>query len=105
MIYAVAAQFEDRHAGSGSSYLASEGFAGTPQEMDYNKYFSYPKSIQDTQEIMEEDVVPADPPQRREVRPTVRFSPADYDRPRAPASARKPKRGRADRQVRGRGQG
>ena len=54
---------------------------------------------------MEEDVVTADPPQRREVRPTVRFSPADYDRPRAPASARKPKRGRADRQGRGRGQG
>ena len=54
---------------------------------------------------MEEDVVPADPPQRREVRPTVRFSLEDYDRPRAPSSTRKPKRGRADRQGRGRGQG
>ncbi|KAG2583538.1 hypothetical protein PVAP13_6KG261300 [Panicum virgatum] len=88
----VAAQFEDRHAGFGSSYLASEGFVGTPQEMDYNQYFSYPHSTQDTQEIVEEDVVPADLPQRREVRPTIRFSPADYDRPRAPSSARKPKR-------------
>ena len=54
---------------------------------------------------MEEDAVPADMPQRWEVRPTVRFSPADYDRPRVPALARKPKRGRVDRQGRGRGQG
>ena len=49
-------------------------------------------------------MVLADLPQRREVRPTVRFSPAEYDRPRAPVSARKPKRGRADRQGRNRGQ-
>ena len=54
---------------------------------------------------MEEDIVPGDLVQRREVRPTVRFSPADYDRLRAPSSTRKPKRGRADRQGRGRGQG
>ena len=48
-------------------------------------------------------MVLGDLPQRREVRPTIRFSPADYDRPRAPASAQKPKRGRTDRQGRGRG--
>ena len=72
--------------------------------MDFGHYFSYPQATQDTQDIVEEDVVLADLPQRREVRPTIRFSPADYDRPRAPVSARKPKRGRADRQGRNRGQ-
>ena len=105
MTYVVAPQFEDRHVGSGSSYSASEGFAGTPQEMDFSQYFSYPPPTQDTQDIVVEEVVPSELAQRREVRPTVRFSPAHYDRPRAPASARKPKRGRADRQGRGRGQG
>ena len=73
--------------------------------MDFSQYFSYPPPTQDTQDIVVEDVVRGDLTQRREVRPTVRFSPADYDRPRAPASARKPKRGRADPQGRGRGQG
>ena len=73
--------------------------------MDFSQYFSYPPPTQDMQDIVEEDIVPSDLVQRREVRPTVRFSPADYDRPRAPASARKPKRGRVDRQGRGRGQG
>ena len=72
--------------------------------MDLSQLFTYPQTTQATQEIVEEDAVLADVPHRCEVRPTVRFSPADYDRPRAPASARKPKRGRVDRQGHGRGQ-
>ena len=107
MIYAARAQYHERHTSSGSSYSASEGygFGATQHEMDLGQYFSYPQATQDTQDIVEEDVVLADLPQRCEVRPTIHFSPAEYDRPRAPVSARKPKRGRADRQVRGRGQG
>lgn len=82
----VGAQYDDRHAGSGSSYSASEayGFRASQHEMDFGHYFSYPQATQDTQDIVEEDVVPANLPQRREVRPTILFSPADYDRPRAP---------------------
>jgi len=73
--------------------------------MDFSQYFSYPPPTQDTQDIVVEEVVPGELAQRHEVRPIVRFSSANYNRPRAPASVRKPKRGRADRQGRGRGQG
>ena len=60
--------------------------------MDFSQYFSYPPPTQDTQDIVVEEVVPGELAQRHEVRPTVRFSPSDYDRPRAPSSTWKPKR-------------
>jgi hypothetical protein len=45
---------------------------------------------------MEEEVVPVAVPQRWEIRPTSRFSPADYEKPWAPVSARKLKRARRE---------
>ncbi|RLM60879.1 hypothetical protein C2845_PM14G08190 [Panicum miliaceum] len=86
---------------------ASEGFGfgGTPQEMDLPQFFTYPQLTPATQEIVEEEVVPVAVPQRREIRPAARFSPADCEKPRAPVSAWKPKRARGEQQGRGRGQG
>ncbi|CAN6371683.1 unnamed protein product [Urochloa humidicola] len=56
-------------------------------------------ALQATQEITEDaEVVPFGPAaQRQEIRPRERFSPVDYERPRAPASARRPKRARGVR--------
>ena len=94
--FVVPPQYEERHAASGSSYSASDG---TLVELDLSQYLSFPQPTQPTQEITEEV------PQRQETRPTNRFSPADYERPRPPASARKLKRPHGERQARGRGQG
>ncbi|RLM56026.1 hypothetical protein C2845_PM10G14350 [Panicum miliaceum] len=80
------------------------GYGGMPQEMDFSQIFTQPQPTPGTQEIVEDKVIPAAVPQRREIRPAARFSPANYEKPRAPASARKPKRARGERQGRGGGQ-
>jgi hypothetical protein len=87
--FAAPPQYEERHGGSGSSYSTLEGFSfsGMPQEMDLSRYFTYLQPTPATQEIMEEEVVPATVPQRW----------ADYEKPRVPTSARKPKRARGER--------
>ncbi|CAO2177848.1 unnamed protein product [Urochloa humidicola] len=89
--------FKARHAASGSSQTVSE--EPLQDEMDLSQFFSYPQTTQATQEFTEDaKVVPFGPAaQRREIRPRERFSPADYERPRAPASARRPKRARGVR--------
>ena len=88
--FSVPPPFDARHAASGSSHSVSEE---TPhEELDVSQFFSYTQPTQLTQEISEEEVLPFGPAaQRREIRPRDRYSPADYDRPRAPASARRPK--------------
>lgn len=57
-----------------------------PQEMDLSTLFTY-SQLTETQEIEEEEALPAAAPQRQEIRLAARFSPADYEMPRAPASA------------------
>ncbi|RLM74812.1 hypothetical protein C2845_PM15G03560 [Panicum miliaceum] len=99
-------QYEERHGVSGSSYSASQdfGYGAMPQEMDYSQIFTQPQAAPITQEIVEDEFIAAHAPQRREIRAAVRYSPADYDIPRASTSARKPKRARGGRQGRGGGQ-
>jgi hypothetical protein len=46
---------------------------------------------------VEEEVIPTAVPQRWEIRLAARFLLADYEKPRAPASARKLKRVRGER--------
>ncbi|RLN18508.1 transposon protein, putative, Mutator sub-class [Panicum miliaceum] len=77
--------------------LRGFGFGGMPQEMDLSQYFTYLQPTPATQEIVEEEVVPAAVPWRREIRPATCFSPADYEKPRAPALTRKSKSAQGER--------